>query len=129
MSMLFVEDIYAIVNTAIEQAFFDEKYHLNFYEYLKSIDTKKEIATEFLKSNLFTSIKDQIQEIDMYLDGGESAAILREAYSWMGKSRARKVRDYLNTIVEDAKKYEQSKRRGRKPGSKNKKKGTTTTNK
>jgi hypothetical protein len=127
--MLFVEDIYAIVNTAIEQAFFDEKYHLNFYEYLKSIDTKKEIATEFLKSNLFTSIKDQIQEIDMYLDGGESAAILREAYSWMGKPRARKVRDYLNTIVEDAKKYEQSKRRGRKPGSKNKKKGTTTTNK
>jgi len=38
----------------------------------------------------------------------------------MGKPRARKVKDYLNCIMDDAKKYEQSKRRGRKPGTKNK---------
>jgi hypothetical protein len=127
--MVFLEDIYDIINNAIELAFFNEKYQLDFYAYLKSQNFKRETITEFLGSNLCKALQDQIQEIDMYLDGGDSAALLKEAYSWMGKSRARKVKDYLNTIVEDAKKYEQSKRRGRKPGSKNKKKGTATTNK
>jgi len=78
---------------------------------------------------LSTAIQDQIQEINLYLDGGNEAALVREAYSWLGKPRARKIRDYLSQIIEDAEKYEQSKRRGRKPGSKNKKKPAATANK
>lgn len=124
--MASVEDIYDIVNNAIELAFFDEKYQLNFFDYLRGENFKRDQIKEFIESTLFTSIKDQIDEIDMYLMGGDSAAIFREAYNWLGKPRARKVRDYLNKIIEDSRKYEQSKRGGRKAGSKNKKKATTT---
>jgi hypothetical protein len=127
MTMAFIEDIYDIVNTAVDIAFVNEKYQLNFFEYLKGENFKKEQVTIFIQSTLFTSIKDQVDELDLYLLGGDSALMLREAYSWMGKPRARKVRDYLNNIMEDARKYEQSKRRGRKPGSKNKKAPATTT--
>ena len=71
------------------------------------------------------AIKDQVDEIDLYLYGGPSASYIREAYGWMGKPRARKVRDYLNAIVDDAKKYETEK----KPGRKSKKKAPSTANK
>lgn len=127
--MIFLEDIYDVVNIAIERAFFEEKYQLNFYEYLKSENLKREQVLCFINSTLFISIRDQVEELDLYLTGGDSASFVREAYGWLGKPRARKIKDYLSNIMEDANKYEQSKRRGRKPGSKNKKKATSTTNK
>jgi hypothetical protein len=121
------EDIYTIVNIAIDSAFYQEKYNLNFYQYLNGEKFKRDDVKLFIQSGLSTAIQDQIQEINLYLDGGNEAALVREAYSWLGKPRARKIRDYLSQIIEDAEKYEQSKRRGRKPGSKNK--SSTTTNK
>lgn len=123
------EDIYTIVNIAIDSAFYQEKYNLNFYQYLNGEKFKRDDVKLFIQSGLSTAIQDQIQEINLYLDGGNEAALVREAYSWLGKPRARKIRDYLSQIIEDAEKYEQSKRRGRKPGSKNKKKSVATANK
>jgi len=125
--MASIEDMFVVINQAIDYAFRQEKYTLNFYDYLQGENFKKDEIDSFFQSTLVVAIKDQVEEIDMYLDGGETAAFVREAYSWMGKPRARKIRDYLNKILEDAKTYEQSKRRGRKPGSKNKKKPETST--
>lgn len=122
-------DIFDIVNTAIDLAFTEEKYQLKFLSYLQGENFKKDEITSFINSSLFISIQDQITELDLYLFGGQDAASFREAYSWMGKPRARKIKEYLQQILDDAKTYEQSKRRGRKPGSKNKKKPATTTNK
>jgi len=113
--MATLEEIFEIVNGAIDVAFMQEKYNLNFLEYLQAENFKKEQITSFINSNLGVAIVHQIEEIDVYIEGGEKAAFFREAYSWMGKPRARRVRDYLNQIMEDAKKYEKSKRRGRKP--------------
>ena len=127
--MIFLEDIYSIINTAIELAFFEQKYNLNFYEYLNSENLKREQVLSLINSTLFVSIKDQVEEINLYLDGGDSSSFFREAYGWLGKPRARKIRDYLSNIMEDTKKYEQSKRRGRKSGSKNKKKSISSTTK
>lgn len=127
--MASMEDIYAIVNTAIDYAFYQEKYNLNFYDYLNGEKFKRDDVRTFIESGLSIAIRDQIQEMDLYLDGGIEAAFVREAYNWLGKPRARKIRDYLNQIMEDADKYERSKRRGRKPGSTNKKKPTATANK
>lgn len=127
--MASLEDIFDIVNTAIDTAFTQEKYQLNFYEYLQGENFKKDIIVEFINSSLGSAIIYQIEEIEMYLEGGDRAAFVRESYGWMGKPRARKVKEYLQKIMEDANKYEQSKRKGRKPGSKNKKKATATANK
>jgi alpha-amylase/alpha-mannosidase (GH57 family) len=120
-------DLCALVNQAIDHAFYQEKYTLNFSEYLNDEKFKQVEVKLFIDSSLGTAIHDQIEEMDLYLNGGSEAAFVREAYNWLGKPRARKIRDYLNKILEDAKTYEQSKRRGRKPGSKNKKKPETST--
>jgi len=114
------EELYEIVNDAIDRAFTQEKYQLNFVSYLKDSNFKRDDVVNFLESSLGCAIKDQIEEIDLYLSGGDRAEFVKESYSWMGKLRARKVRDYLEKILEDGKTYEQSKRRGRKPGIKKK---------
>jgi hypothetical protein len=127
MMMAILEDISDIVNKAIDLAFVEEKYQLNFYSYLQGEQCKRSTILQFINSSLGLALANQIEEIDIYLEGGEAAVFVRESYNWMGKPRARKVRDYLNKILEDAQKYEQSKRPGRKPGSKNKKAPATTT--
>lgn len=118
--MATLEDIYFIVNQAIDLAFMQEKYQLNLFDYLQGENFKKSEIDSFLQSSLKTSIVHQIEEIDMYLLGGPTANDLREAYSWMGKPRARKVKEYLEKILEDATRYEKTKRRGRKSKSANK---------
>lgn len=127
--MASLEDIYEIINSAIDTAFTQEKYQLNFYEYLQGENFKKDQITSFINSSLGVAIVHQIEELELYLNGGDQASFVRESYGWMGKPRARKAKEYLEKIMEDASKYEQSKRRGRKPGSKNRKKPTATANK
>lgn len=108
------ETIYDIVNNAIDVAFTQEKYELNFLSYLRAENTKRKDVLAFLESNLGQSLIDQIQELDMYLSGGNGEQILKEAYEWMGNQRVKKIKNYLNQIIEDAKDYEQSKKPGRK---------------
>lgn len=112
--MASVEDIYYIVNQAIDLAFTREKYQLNFFNYLHDENFRRVDVVAFLESSLYTSIKHQIEELDLYLLGGVNANDLREAYNWMGKPRARKVKEYLMSILEDAERYEQSKRTRKK---------------
>jgi len=47
---------------------------------------------------------------------------LLEAYRHVGKPKARKIANYLEKIIQDAKDYEYDKRPGRRKGSKNKRK-------
>lgn len=120
-----IKQICDIVNQAIDIAFTEQKYNLKFYDYLCDQKYKKIEVTTFINSSLGVAIYHQIEELNIYLEGGEKFSFVKEAYNWMGKSRARKVRDYLNMILEDAKKYEQPKRRGRKPSNKNKQSEST----
>lgn len=114
------DDISHIVNTAIDVAVKDQKYILDMYSYLKLECFKRNEMIKFLSSPLVASIRDEIEQLDLYLHGGSEVADLREVYGWMGKPRARKFKDYLVKIIDDATRYEQEKRPGRKPGSKNK---------
>ena len=123
------DEIYNIVNTAIDSAVTTEKYQLNFYSFLKGENIKRHEIKSFLDSSLVSQMRDEISHLDLYLDGGPDVADLREVYGWMGKPRARKYKEYLMKIIEDAEKYETEKRPGRKPGSKNKKKQSALTNK
>ena len=109
------DDVYDIVNKAIDIAFTQQKYNLNFYEYLRSEKYNKEEIIQFNTSSLYTAMNHQVEELDIYLNGGEKYDFIKEAYNWMGKLRIQKLRDYLKNIMEDAKKFERSKNRGRKP--------------
>ena len=123
------DEIYNIVNTAIDAAVTSEKYQLNFYSFLKGENIKRQEIKSFLDSSLVSQIRDEISHLNLYLDGGPDVADLREVYGWMGKPRARKYKEYLMKIIEDAEKYEVEKRPGRKPGTKNRKKQSAVTNK
>lgn len=112
--MASLEDMHFIVNQAIDYAFKEQKYNLNFYEYLKQENYSKEDTLIFLNSSTGIAIVDQVNELELYLGGGDSANIVRESYGWMGKPRVRKVKEYLEDIMNGAKKYEKTKRRGRK---------------
>ena len=112
--MASIEDIHFIVNQAIDYAFTEQKYNLNFYEYLKQENYSKEDTLSFLNSSTGIAIVDQVSEIQLYLDGGDAANVVRESYGWMGKPRARKIKEYLEDIVDGAKEYAKTKRRGRK---------------
>lgn len=108
-------DIYKTVNDSIELAFYSDKYELNFFEYLSLENYKKSDILEFISSCSYFSIQDQIMELNCYINENNFSQI----YGELGKVKAQKIKDHLSAIIEDAKKYEQSKkqRRTRKPQS------------
>lgn len=118
--MTTVKEIYDMINIAIDDAFVREKYQLNFFQYLEGEKFKRKEVISFMNSSLYTAVLHQIEELNLYLDGGERAVYVRESYNWLGKPRARKIKEYLEKILDDAKRYEQSKKPGRKPKTANK---------
>lgn len=112
-----IETLYDVVNEAINLVFSEDKYDLDFFVYLSSQKISRNDIKKFIESYLYTSLVDQVNELNLYLIDN---ALLKEAYEWMGEQRVIKTRDFLNKIIEDAKQYEKSKRPGRKSKTSNK---------
>jgi hypothetical protein len=112
------QDLYDIIEHTIDYAF-NGKYMLNMYDYLVLSKSSKKDVEEFLESSSRKEIDELISDLDNYLEGGsdEKHKQLREGYGYLGKPEARKIRNYLNGIVEDAVKYGREKRPGRKRNS------------
>ena len=77
---------------------------------------KKHEIDSFIDSPTFTEIDNLIIELDEYLKGGADSEhkLLREAYGHIPKPQARKIKNYLKTFIDDAKKYSYDRRPGRK---------------
>lgn len=112
------EEISMILNFAIDKAFLEDEYHLNFFDFLLVQKIKRKDVISFFDSSLYLSIEHQIEELECYLNNTNH--IFKEAYDWMGEKKASQIKDYLIQILNDAKRYEQSKKPGRKPKSANK---------
>lgn len=108
-------EMYSIVETTIDYAF-KGKQMLNMYDYLKSNKATKKDVQEFIESSVAREIQLLVIDLEDYLEGGndEQHKQLREGYGHLGKPEARKIKDYLLSILEDASKYEQEKRTGRR---------------
>ena len=115
MSQYF-EEVYFDVEKAIELAF-DSKYVLNFYGYLKLKGAKKVEVDQFLNSSTAQEIVSTIDELQEYIKGGKDNLHLqlREAYGHIPKPQARKITTYLESILHDAYKYSNDRKRGRNP--------------
>ena len=111
-----MEDIYTIVDKAIDVAFEESKYHLKFYDFMKSCKTTGVGAKQFNQSSTAKELIDFISDLNGYIKGGKDNEhqLLREAYGHLGKPTARKIRDYFTVILEDAQRYEKERRRGRR---------------
>jgi hypothetical protein len=114
MSSTFHE-VYGDVEKAIDYAF-NGQFVLKFYDYLKIRGTKKYEVEEFIASYTANEISNLVKDLDDYLEGGsdEMHKQLREGYGHIPKPQARKIRNYLYNILEDAWKYNHDKRPGRR---------------
>ena len=89
---------------------------LKFYDYLKVRGTRRVDVEQFIESSTASEINSLVMDLDDYLEGGsdEIHKQLREGYGHIPKPQARKIRNYLYGILEDAWKYNHDKRPGRK---------------
>ena len=108
-------EVYTDVEKAIDYAF-NGQFVLKFYDYLKVRGTKKVEVDEFIKSTTASEISNLVIDLDDYLEGGtdEMHKQLREGYGHIPKPQARKIKNYLYGILEDARKYSHDKRPGRR---------------
>jgi hypothetical protein len=108
-------EVYNDVEKAIDYAF-NGQFVLKFYDYLKVRGTKKVEVDEFIKSTTANEINSLVMDLDDYLEGGtdEMHKQLREGYGHIPKPQARKIKNYLYGILEDASKYSHDKRPGRR---------------
>ena len=108
-------EVYFDVEKAIDLAF-NGQFVLKFYDYLKIRGTLRREVEEFIESTTATEISNLVMDLDEYLEGGadEIHKQLREGYGHIPKPQARKIRNYLYAILEDAWKYNHDKRPGRR---------------
>ena len=109
------ENVYDMVEHAIELAF-EGKMTLKFYDYLKYRKTKKYEIDSFVESSTAAEISDVVLQLEEYIKGGKDNEHqqLREAYHHIPKPQARKIKEYLYGILEDAWRYQSDRRPGRR---------------
>ena len=109
-------EIENIVEQAIDHAFDRGKFVLNMYDLLKSNKATKKDVEALLESQVAKNITLLIYDLEDYLEGGSDSEHkqLREAYGHLGKPEARKIKQFLEGLLQGAWKYGQEKRPGRK---------------
>ena len=114
------QNVYEMIEKALELAF-EGKMNLKFYEFLKYRKTTKTEIDAFLNSSTAKELADEVLELKEYIKGGRDSnhQQLREAYGHIPKPKARKIKMYLHNILQDAVRYSDERRPGRrKKGSK-----------
>jgi hypothetical protein len=108
-------EVYYDVEKAIDYAF-NGQFVLKFYDYLKVKKVLRREVGEFIESKTALNISEVVMDLDAYLEGGSDNEHkqLREAYGHLSKPEARKIRNYLCDILNDARKYSNDKKPGRR---------------
>ena len=109
------ENVYDMLEHAIEYAF-QGKMQLKFYEFLKYRKTTKAEVDAFLQSSTAKELAAEVLELQEYIKGGKDNLHqqLREAYGHIPKPQARKIKAYLGGILEDAVRYSNDRKPGRR---------------
>lgn len=110
-----ISEINYDVEKAIDLAFRNQ-FVLKFYDYLKIREARKEDVDNFIGSYTAEEISGIILDLEEYIKGGSDDVHkqLREGYGHISKPQARKIKEYLSDILEDAMKYSYDKRKGRR---------------
>ena len=110
-----LSDIFDLVEHAIDNAF-EGQMNLKFYDYLKDTKTKKHEVDAFIESTTAAELSDLTLELEEYIKGGADSEHkqLREGYGHIPKPQARKIKNQLYGILDDAWRYSHDKRPGRR---------------
>ena len=109
------ETVYDMIEHALELAY-QGKMQLKFYEFLKYRKTTKVEIESFLHSYTAKELANEVLDLEEYIKGGadNDHKQLREAYHHIPKPQARKIKNYLSQILEDAVRYQHDRRPGRR---------------
>ncbi len=109
------ETTYYDVEKAIDFAF-QGKFVVDFYQYMKVKKISKTEVEEFIDSSTAHEILNLVMDLEEYIKGGTDSdhKQLREGYGHISKPQARKIKNYLYKILEDAWRYSRDKRPGRR---------------
>ena len=109
------EEVYYVLEEALELAF-QGKFVVKLYDYFEVRGVTKAEADQFLHSSTAKELADEAIELDEYIKGGKDSnhQQLREAYHHIPKPQARKIRNYLASLLEDAVRYSNDRKRGRR---------------
>ena len=109
------EEINIVVEKSIDYAF-DGKFVLNMYDYLKSLKATKTTVEKFIESTTASEINFLVTDLEDYLEGGsdDEHKQLREGYGYLSKPEARKIKNYLQSFLDDAVRYKDERRPGRR---------------
>ena len=110
------ENVYDMIEHAIDYAFFKGRMQLKFYEFLKYRKTTKAEVDSFIESSTAAELSQIVLQLEEYIKGGNDTnhKHLREGYGHIPKTQARKIRNYLYSILEDAWRYSRDRRPGRR---------------
>ena len=110
------QEVYGIIEQSIDDAFTTFRFRLNLYEYFKVIKATRKDADDFISSSTSKEIKDLVLDLEEYLEGGQDNEHkqLREGYGHIPKPQARKIKKFLEGIIEDAVRYSYDRKPGRK---------------
>ena len=110
------ESVYDMIEHAIDLAFTKGNMQLKFYEFLKYRKTKKYEVDAFIESSTAVELSNLVLDLEEYIKGGNDTnhKQLREGYGHIPKPQARKIRNYLYSILEDAWRYSRDRRPGRR---------------
>tara|TARA_R100000008_G_C3540725_1_gene144614 strand:- start:53 stop:406 length:354 start_codon:yes stop_codon:yes gene_type:complete len=109
------ETTYYDVEKATDLAF-EGKFVIDLYQYMTVKKVLKSEVDEFIESSTAQELLNLVMDLEEYIKGGTDSdhKQLREGYGHISKPQARKIRNYLYKILEDAWRYSRDKRPGRR---------------
>ena len=111
-----VDELCALVERAMDAAMCEGRFLMKVYPILEAQKFTRREVTEFIESTTAAGVSEMCLELEGYIKGGDP--YLRESFGHIPKPQARKIYKYLYALLEDAWKYEQTSRPGRKKKSK-----------
>ena len=88
-----MDDLYDLVERAMDCAFIDDKYLFKCYNYLKSTKATRSYTRKFIESSTAGNIALTIADLDAYIKGGSDNEhkILKEAYGHLKERKVLKI--------------------------------------
>ena len=108
------QEVYAIIEQSIDDAFTAFRFRLNLYDYFKVIKATRKDADNFINSSTSKEIKDLVFDLEEYLEGGQDNEHkqLREGYGHIPTPQARKIKQFIEGLLADAERYSYDRRPG-----------------
>lgn len=112
-----LNEIINLLNQVTDDLILNRKFTFDFYHYLVDENISKTVIEEFNRCTYISVIREQINEFDCFLSGGDS--FIREAYPGYSKPEVRKMKEYLQGIIAAGLEYEKLKNTRKKRTRKN----------